>query len=312
MPWDIVVDPHLWRLVLVMSAPLSIAAMGELLIERSGILNVSIEGMMTLSAALAFIVAFRMNSPLAGVLAAMAGAGLMALVLGYYAITRRASQLTTGLALYVLGLGLSSLLYRIVIGIQLTPPRVAPLPPIPLPGLSTIPVLGDLLFRHTWVVYVAVLLVPLTSVLLFRTPLGLRIRATGESPRAVDVLGLSVPGLRYGAVVMGGALIGLAGAYLPLAVTGTFSEGMVGGRGWIALMLVIFGRWLPGLAFLGALLFAFVEALGIEMGILTKAIPPQFLLMLPYLFAILVLVRIYRGAHAPRALGLPYHRESRL
>ncbi len=309
--WDFLLDPQVWRLVLVMAAPLTIAAMGELIMERSGILNVSIEGMMTLGAVLAFIVTFRTQSYIAGMVAAMFGAGLMALVLAYYAITRRASQITTGLALFVMGLGLSSLLYRIMIGIRLTPPRVAPLTAVSIPGLSAIPGVGELLFRHNGVVYLAFVLVPLTSVFLFRTPLGLRIRATGESPRAVDVLGLSVSGLRYGTAVTGGVLIGLAGAYLPLVVTGTFSEGMVGGRGWIALMLVIFGRWLPGLAFLGALLFAFVEALGIKVGIVTKAIPPQFLLMLPYLFAVLALIRIYRGAEAPRSLGVPYNRESR-
>jgi len=309
--WDFLLDPQTWRLVLVMAAPLTIAALGELIMERSGILNVSIEGMMTFGAVLAFIVTFRTQSHLAGMLAAMAGGMAMALVLAYYAITRRASQITTGLALFVLGLGLSALLYRVTIGLRLSPPRVATLPAVEISGLSAVPVLGGMLFRHNAVVYLAVALVPLTSIFLFRTPLGLRIRAMGESPRAVDVLGLSVSGLRYGAVAIGGMLIGLAGAYLPLAITGTFSDGMVGGRGWIALMLVIFGRWLPGLAFLGALLFAFVEALGITVGLATKAIAPQFLLMLPYLFAVLVLVRIYRGAEAPRALGLPYYRESR-
>jgi simple sugar transport system permease protein len=309
--WDVFLDPQIWRLVLVMSAPLTIAAMGELLLERSGILNVAIEGMMTLGAVLGFIAVFHTQSYLAGFVAAMAGTAAFALVLGFNAITRGASQITTGLALFVMGLGLSALVYRIALGIRLTPPRIATLPPVAIPGLSGIPGAGDLLFRHNALVYLAVLLVPLISVLLFRTPLGLRLRAAGESPRAVDVLGLSVPGLRYGALAVGGMLIGLAGAYLPLAVTGTFSDGMVGGRGWIALMLVIFGRWLPGLTFLGALLFAFVEALGIQAGITTRAIPSQFLLMLPYLFAVLVLVRIYRGAEAPGALGLPYDRESR-
>lgn len=311
MFWDVFLDSQIWRLVFVMTAPLTIAAMGELIMERSGILNVAIEGMMTLGAVLGFIAVFHTESCLVGVVAAMTGTAAFALVLGFNAITRRGSQITTGLALFVMGLGLSALLYRIALGIRLTPPRIATLPPVAIPGLSGIPGVGDLLFRHNALVYLAVLLVPLVSVLLFRTPLGLRLRAAGESPRAVDVLGLSVPGLRYGAVAVGGMLIGLAGAYLPLAVTGTFSDGMVGGRGWIALMLVIFGRWLPGLTFLGALLFAFVEALAIQAGITARGIPPQFLLMLPYLFAVLVLVRIYRGAEAPRALGLPYDRESR-
>lgn len=309
--WDYLLDPQVWRLVLVMAAPLVIAAMGELIMERSGILNVSIEGMMTLGAVLAFVVTFWSQSFLAGIGAAMVGAGVMALWLAYYAVTRRASQLTTGLALFVLGMGLASLIYRVAIGIRLTPPRIHTLPPLPIPLLGDLPMVGEVFFRHTGLVYAAFGLVLATSLVLFRTPLGLRIRAAGESPRAVDILGLSVPGLRYGAALAGGISIGVAGAYLPLAITGSFSEGMVGGRGWIALMLVIFGRWRPWLAGVGALLFAYVEALEIRIGLLTKAVPPQFLQMLPYLFAIGVLVRVYRGAEAPRSLGVPYHRESR-
>jgi len=170
----------------------------------------------------------------------------MAALLAWYAVTQRASQLTAGLALFILGLGLASLIYRVSIGIRLTPPRVPTLPPVAIPGLGELPLLGELLFRHTALVYAAVGLTLLASLGLFRTPLGLRVRATGENPRAVDVLGVSVAGIRYGAAVVGGLCIGAAGAYLPLAITGTFSEGMVGGRGWIALMLVIFGRWTPG------------------------------------------------------------------
>jgi simple sugar transport system permease protein len=274
-------------------------------------MNVSIEGMMTLAAAAAFVAAFWTESHLAGLAAGAAAAGLLALTLAYYAITGRASQITVGLALFVLGTGLSALVYRLAIGIRLAPPRVAPLPALPVPGLAHVPVLGEVLFRHNGLVYAALLLVPLAWFFLFRTPAGLRIRSVGDAPRAVDVLGLPVAGLRYAAVVGGGVLVGLAGAYLPLAITGTFSEGMVGGRGWIALMLVIFGRWQPVGAFLGALLFAAVEAVSIQAGISVRAVPSQFVLMLPYVFAILVLVRVYRGAEAPRALGVPYDRESR-
>jgi ABC-type uncharacterized transport system permease subunit len=308
---DLLLDPQLWRLVIIMATPLVLAAIGELVMERSGVLNVSIEGMMTLGAVLAFVVTFQTRSALAGIGVAMLGAGAMALVLAYFAITRRVSQITAGLALFVMGLGVSALVYRISIGVRLTPPRVPPLPQVPLPWLSDLPLLGEMLFQHNALVYLAAALVPITSVMLFGTPLGLRLRATGESPRAVDVLGLPVFGLRYGAAVVGGILIGLAGAYFPLAITGSFSDGIVGGRGWIALMLVIFGRWLPGRVLGGALLFAYVEALGFKLGMVTRTIPPQFLLMLPYLFAVVVLVRVYRGAEAPRALGVPYHRESR-
>ena len=146
---------------------------------------------------------------------------------------------------------------------------------------------------------------------LFRTPLGLRLRAAGENPRAVDTLGIDVFVLRRAATVAGGLLIGAAGAYLPIALTGTFNDNMTAGRGWLALMLVIFGRWRPAWALLGALLFACVESLQFKLALGTKLIPPQFLLMLPYLFAMVVLVWIYRGAKAPAALAVPYDREAR-
>lgn len=304
-------DLQLWQQMLVYAAPLIIAALGELIIERSGILNVGIEGMMLVAAAVCFVVAWETGSAWAGIGAAMAVSGAMALVLAYYGITLRGAQITVGLGLYVLGIGLSSLLYRVVFGVRLSPPRVATLPPLPVPGLADIPVLGPIVFQQNVLVYVAMLLVPAVHLFLFRTPLGLRIRASGENPRAVDALGINVFGLRYGATVVGGLLIGLGGAYLPLALTGTFSDNMVAGRGWIALMLVIFGRWLPYVALLGAFLFAYVESFQFKVAMGMKLIPPQFLLMLPYVFAMAVLVRIYRGAMAPRALAVPYDREAR-
>ena len=304
-------DLQLWNQMLVYAAPLVLAALGELIIERSGILNVAIEGMMLVSAVVCFVAAFQTGSLAAGMAAGMIASAAMALALAYYGITLGGSQITVGLGLYVLGIGLSSLIYRVVFGVRLSPPQVGTLAPLALPGLAKIPVLGPILFRQNLLVYVALLLVPVVYLFLFKTPLGLRLRATGENPRAVDALGINVFALRYAATVAGGLLIGLAGAYLPLALTGTFTDNMVAGRGWIALMLVIFGRWMPHVALLGAFLFAYVEAFQFKVAMGTKLIPPQFLLMLPYLFAMVVLVQIYRGAKAPRALTVPYDREAR-
>jgi simple sugar transport system permease protein len=311
MSWTALVDVQLWQQTLVYAAPLILAAMGELLIERSGILNIGIEGMMLVGAAAGFIVAVQAGSVTVGVLAAMAAAGLMALVLGYYSVDLRGSQITVGLGLFVLGIGLSSLLYRVVFGVRLTPPRVATLPPLALGPLADLPVVGPILFRQNVLVYAALLLVPVVHVVLFKTPLGLRLRAAGENPRAVDTLGIDVFVLRRVATLAGGLLIGAAGAYLPIALTGTFNDNMTAGRGWLALMLVIFGRWRPAWALLGALLFACVESLQFKLALGTKLVPPQFLLMLPYLFAMVVLVWTYRGAKAPAALAVPYDREAR-
>jgi general nucleoside transport system permease protein len=180
-----------------------------------------------------------------------------------------------------------------------------------VPGLADLPGLGPVVFQQNVLVYAALLLVPAVHLFLHATPIGLRLRATGENPRAVDALGIDVRVLRYGATVVGGALVGVGGAYLPLTLTGTFSDNMTAGRGWLALMLVIFGRWQPGWALLGAFLFAYVESLQFKIALTSKAVPPQFLLMLPYLFAIVVLVRVYSGARAPRALAVPYDRERR-
>src|SRR5215831_6514486 len=304
-------DAQLWQQTLVYAAPLVLAAMGELLIERSGILNIGIEGMMLVGAAVGFAVAVVAGHATLGVAAAMAASGLMALVLAYGSVDLRGSQITIGLGLFVLGIGLSSLLYRVVFGVRLTPPRVATLPPLAIPGLGDVPVVGAIFFRQNALVYAAVLLVPSVHLLLFRTPLGLRLRAAGENPRAVDTLGVDVFALRRAATVAGGLLIGAAGAYLPIALTGTFSDNMVAGRGWLALMLVIFGRWRPAWVLLGALLFACVESLQFKLAMTSKVVPPQFLLMLPYLFAMAMLIWIYRGARAPAALALPYDREAR-
>ena len=304
-------DAQLWQQTLVYAAPLVLAAMGELVIERSGVLNIGIEGMMLTGAAVGFIVAVRAGSVGAGIAAAMAASGLMALVLAYYSVDLRGSQITVGLGLFVLGIGLSSLLYRVVFGVRLSPPRVSTLPALPIPGLGDLPVVGSVVFRQNAMVYAALLLVPAVHLFLFKTPLGLRLRAAGENPRAVDTLGIDVFVLRRAATVAGGLLIGAAGAYLPLALTGTFNDNMTAGRGWLALMLVIFGRWRPAWALLGGLLFAWVESFQFKLALGAKIVPPQFLLMLPYVFAMVVLVWIYRGAQAPRALAIPYDREAR-
>ncbi|MER3455951.1 MAG: ABC transporter permease [candidate division GAL15 bacterium] len=311
MSWELVLDPSLFRLTVAMSAPLVLASCGELVMERAGILNVAIEGMVTLGAAAAFLAGFASGRTELALLAGAAAGAVVAAVLATYAVTWGRDQVTVGLTLYVLCLGLSSLLYRVLVGVRLTPPRVEGLPEVALPLLSGIPVLGEILFRQHGLVYGAWAVVVVTHVFLFRTAWGLRLRSAGENPTAADAVGIDVFGLRFAATVAGGALIGLAGAALPLTVTGTFTEGIAGGRGWIALMLVIFGRWVPQGVLAGALLFAYVEALQFKVALVAKAIPPQFLQMLPYAFAVAALVGATRGAVAPQALGRPYDREAR-
>ncbi|MDR7483473.1 MAG: ABC transporter permease [Armatimonadota bacterium] len=311
MSLGVFVDPELLRLTVVMAVPLGLAALGELLTERSGVLNLAIEGTLLLGAVCGFLGVFFTRRLEAGMLLAATAGAVVAALLAYYAVVLRRDQVTVGLVLYVLTVGLASLLYRLFIGVQVTPQRIPTLPALPVPALATLPVVGPILFQQHVLVYGAAGLAVAVHVVLLHTTLGLRLRAAGENPRAADAVGVNVFALRYGATVVGGALMGLAGATLPMTITGTFTEGMSAGRGWIALMLVIFGRWRPGLSLAGAVLFAYVEALQFRLALVTRAVPTQALLMLPYLFAIVVLVRVFRGAEAPAALGRAYAREAR-
>lgn len=308
----VLVDPALLQLMLIMATPLLVAAIGEMLTEHSGVLNVSIEGMMALGAISGFLGAYFLGSNLAGIaVASVATTIVLGVGLAYSVIGLRLPQLTVGLALFVLAVGLSSLLYRVAIGVRFVPPQVPTYQAIPLPILSQIPYFGSWLFSLPFPTYLALILVPLAHAFFFLTPWGLRLRSVGENPRAADLAGIPVFAIRYLATIVGSALIGAAGALLPMMLTGTYSDGIVGGRGWIALMLVIFGRWRPFGTLGGALLFAYVEALQFRLGLITKAVPSQLLLMLPYVFAIVVLIRIYQGAQAPAALGRAYDREER-
>ena len=307
-------DISLLQLMMVMMAPLILACLGETLIEHSGILNLGIEGIVTVGAVTGFLGTYWTGSAVLGCLLAMVTGSILASFVAYFAITLRTNQIILGLSIFVFGLGLSPFFYRLAIGVVSSPPQVPTLPIIKAPLLGDIPFLGEAFFQQNPLVYASYVLVAAMSAFLFKTPLGLRIRSCGENPRAADTLGINVVSLRYGACAVGGMLLGLGGAYLPLVITGAFTDNIVNGRGWLAFMLVIFGRWVPLWSFLGAVLFAYVDAFQFKVSSLpdvARLIPPQFLLMLPYLFALLLLVRVARGAEAPRALARPYDREAR-
>lgn len=306
----ILVDSHVLSQALIVATPILLASQGELLIERSGTLNLSIEGMTTLGAVVGFLIANSTGNNYLGILAAMLAVGSAGLVMGYLAISVRASQLMAGLALFVFLMGLSSLLYRLVIGLLFVPPQIQTFSGMLNDG-STFP--GDWLFKLPGPVYVVFLVVVLVHLLLFKTTIGLRIRACGENPRAAEVQGIPVFTVRYVTLFLGSVLIGAGGALLPMLLTGTYTDGIAGGRGWIALILVIFGRWYPFRALLGGLLFGYVEALQYSLLLTVKVIPSQFLLMVPYIFVILIAMRAYGGAQqAPKALMKPYDREMRV
>jgi len=293
------------------SAAVLFAALGEIFTERSGVLNLGVEGMMLMGALTGFAVTFYTHQPLFGVVAAMAAGGLLALTLGFFTITLRADQVVCGLSLAILGIGLSSFLGRSIIG------RVAErFLPLPIPFLKEIPILGPVLFHQNLLIYLSYLLVPCAWVFLFHSRPGLNLRSVGENPAAADTAGIPVIRIRYFWTLFGGMLAGLGGAYLSLSYTPGWKENMTAGQGWIAIAMVIFSLWNPWRAAFGALLFGGINALQFYFDARQLTIIPAYILrMLPYLFTIVILVVITRWksirkrSGPPGSLGLPFQRE---
>ncbi|ALK98345.1 ABC transporter permease [Massilia sp. WF1] len=285
------------------ATPLVLASTGELVAERAGVINLGLEGIMLVGAVAGFSTTLHTGSLGLGLLAALAAGVAMALVFAVLVLTLQTNQVATGLALTLFGLGLSAFLGRDLVG-----QTVAPMPHLDIPGLSGLPFAGPLLFRFDAMVYVSLALVALVGWLLARTRLGLLIRAVGESPHSAHAIGMPVVRLRYAAVLFGGALAGLGGAYLSLALTPMWVEGMTAGRGWIALAQVVFATWKPRGLLLGAYLFGGVTVLQFHGQGFGLAIPSEFLSMLPYLATIVVLVIICRNPQTillnkPMSLG---------
>ena len=291
------------------AAPIYFAAQGELLAERAGILNLGLEGIMLASAATGAWASHASDCAITGLCAAMLTGAILSLIHAFLCVTCRADQVVAGLSMMFLGTGLSSIIGSPLVELGGDIPRFETLP---IPGLQNIPVLGQVLFSHSILVYAAVLMPVLAWFYLHRMHAGLSLRAVGEDPETARAMGLPVRIIRYAHVVVGGALGGLAGATLSLAITPGFVEGMTAGQGWIALGLVIFARWHPVYLALGALLFGMIRRLPLDLqGTHVEAFQNPdigfFLNMLPYLVAILVLVlgylRARAGTGAPAALG---------
>jgi len=288
--------------------PILFAALGELLAERSGVLNLGVEGMMLVGALVGFMTAQGTGEPWLGLLAAGGAGAAVSLLHAFLTITLRANQVVSGLALTIFGTGVSGFLGKPLIGVP-----AAGFSPLRLPLLAELPLVGPIFFRHDSMVYLSYLLIPLFWGLLYRTRPGLNIRAVGESPESADAMGVGVALTRYLCVLIGGLLAGLGGAYLSLAYTHMWIENMTAGRGWIALAIVIFGTWDPIRVALGAYLFGGVQALQLRLQAVGVGLPAYLLMMTPYVFTILVLVSatretVRRRIGAPAALGLPYAR----
>ena len=307
--------------VLALGVPFSVAlllaALGENFNQRAGVFNLGCDGVMSVGAFLGFLAPYLLArtalAPFANALgfALAAAAGvLLGLLFALVTVTFRASQGIAGIGLQLLGWGIAGTMFRHFIGGVVGIPGVAAWP---VPGLSRIPFLGDVLFAHDPVVYLALLAVPASAWLLYRTPWGLRVRAVGAHPRAADTMGTSVARVRYQALMLGGAMAGLGGAYLSLCQARMFADDLVAGRGFIAVALVYFGRWTPLGILGGALLFSLAQALQLIIQVAGIKFPYEFAVMLPYALVIAVLALARRSRMlGPAALGKPYDREARV
>lgn len=298
--------------IIRIATPLTFSTLGEMFTEQSGVLNLGIEGIMLLSAMAGFSVAFFSGSLWLGVLSAIATGMLFGALLALLTVTFGLSQHVSGLGITLLCTGLAYFFYRLVFGQPPTLPEIRPFSVIPLPWLTRIPVLGPAVFDQFALVYLAMIAVPLATFVLYRTPWGLNLRMVGENPYAADSAGVSVIAVRYQAVVLGGALMGLGGAFLSMAEFNAFTFGVISGRGWVCIALVIFGQWNPWRCAVGALLFAFIDAFQLRMQVSSiVALPYEFFLALPFVLTIVAMAIVSRNAIAPAALLKPFRKEER-
>jgi general nucleoside transport system permease protein len=309
---EILLSASFWAAAVRIASPLILATMGELICERAGVLNLGIEGIMVAGAFTGWIAVYAGWPLWGGVAAALLAGAAFGLLHGVLTVPLGLSQHVVGLGITLLATAATYYAYRVALPEVTTPPRIEAFRPLAIPGLAALPVVGPALFAQTPLTYLAFAIAGLAAFVLWRTPLGLALRAVGESPQAVEAQGLSVTALRLGAVAAGSGLMAVGGAFLTLSAFNSFFFEMVNGRGWICIALVVFGAWNPGKAMLGALLFAAFDALQIRLQqVLGAAVPYQVFLMLPYALSILALVVMSRRATVPAALMTPYTRGTR-
>lgn len=288
-----------------LAAPYLFASLGEMVGQLSGVLNLGVDGIMLMGAFAAFYVVFMTGNLWLGLLAALVVGALMGLLMALVSVTMGAEQGISGIGLYLFGLGLSSLLFKTMIG---SVESVSGFSTLNIPVLSNIPIIGPIFFDHSVVVYLAYLMVPVSWYLINRTTLGLKIRAAGQNPEAADSLGVSVNGVRYFTVIYGSAMAGIAGAALSIGLLNVFQENMTNGLGFIAVALVYFGGWRPFGILAGALLFSTVNALQLWAQVLGIGIPSDLAVMLPYVLTIVALAFAVRQVRQPAALTKPFER----
>ncbi len=294
-----------------MATPIIFAMLGEIITERAGVLNLGIEGIMLMGAMTGFLVTLSTGSLWTGVFAAALVGMAFALIMAFLVVYLGLSQHVSGLGITLFATGLAMFIYRLYFGSPTVPPIVQPFTRIEIPLLSQIPIIGQGLFHHYSLTYIAVLLIPVVAILLYKTKIGLKIRTVGENPFAADTVGVNVNLTRTLCLVAGGALMGIGGAFLTLAHQNMFLLDVIGGRGWVAIAMVIFGNWDPVKGAIGALFFGLVDGLQLRLQGLGLHVSFDLFLMIPYLITVIALIGVSRRASVPAALLQPYRREDK-
>jgi simple sugar transport system permease protein len=294
-----------------MATPIIFATLGEILAERSGVLNLGIEGIMLMGAMTGFLVSISTGSLWFGVLMAALVGMALGLLMAFLSVHLGLSQHVSGLGITLFSAGLAMFIYRLHFGSPTVPPTVEPFHQVAIPLLSEIPIIGSGLFKQYTLTYIAWLLVPAISILLYKTKVGLKIRTVGENPIVADTVGVNVTLTRTLCLVAGGALMGIGGAFLTLAHQNMFLIDVIGGRGWVAIAMVIFGNWDPVKGMLGALIFGCLDGLQLRLQGLGIKLSFHVFLMIPYLLTIVALVSVSRKASVPAGLLKPYRREEK-
>jgi len=289
-----------------LATPYIYAAIGETFGQRSGVLNLGVDGVMLISAFSAYYIVLQTGNLFLAMLVTIIIGAVMGLAMAVISVTLHAEQGISGIGVYLFGLGLSDLLFQKLVGTA--KPIEKGFPEIPIPVLSKIPILGEVFFNHSLLVYGAYLLIPLSWFILNKTTFGLNIRAVGENPAAADSLGVNVALVRYKTLIIGGILSAIAGASLSIALLNVFQQNLTNGLGFIAVALVYFGAWRPFYVLLGSLIFSFVNALQVWIQVLGIPIPSDIAVMMPYLLTLIVLILSAGKTRAPAALTKPYER----
>jgi ABC-type uncharacterized transport system permease subunit len=310
--FDILASAGLWAAVLRIATPLIFGTLGAVLCERSGVLNLGIEGIMTFGAMVGWLTVYNGADLWTGMLVAALAGTVFGLLHALLSVTLGLSQHVTGLGITLFASSLSYFLFRLNVPLASTPPTIVPFKPVSIPVLSDLPFFGQAIFTQTMPTYLAILIAMVMSYVIFRMPLGLAIRMTGENPHAAEAQGINPVRIRYSAIMAGSALMGMGGAFLTLSAFNSFFPTMVQGRGWICIALVVFASWRPGRALLGALLFAFFDAFQLRLQpVLGDRVPYQIFLMIPYILSIAALALVARRAKVPQALMQAYRRGER-